>query len=237
MDAWTERRRRTQNRILRALPPDDFSRFSRHVAPVQFSRGDVLADETTGRGRVYFMMSGVCSVVLTSVAGSRIEVASASCEGVTSAFAFEDWGVDKRLIVMVDHASAMRVDRSRFDAEMDRRGALRHLVTGYYRALREEIMLAVACNRFHSARARCCKKLLMLADRGGSETLHLTHAGLAVMLGMTRPSVSVIALDLRRQRVIDYVSGAIVLLNRRELERGACECYHIVGQGGARRAP
>jgi CRP-like cAMP-binding protein len=227
MDGRTERRRRTQNRILRALPPDDFLRLSRCTAPIELQRGDVLTDDATSAGRVYFMMSGACSAVLTTMSGDRIEVASISCDGVTSAVPFDAVGFGIQLIVTVDHTSAVRLAVRDFDAEMDRRSALRHMVTEYYRAFHDEIMLAVACNRLHSARARCCRKLLTLADRTGSDTLHVTHAALALMLGVTRPSVTLIALDLKRNGIIDYTRDAILLVDRRRLERLTCECYHV----------
>jgi CRP-like cAMP-binding protein len=227
MDARNERRRRTQNRILRALPRDDFLRFSQRATWVQLRRGAVLAD-ATGSGRVYFIMSGACSAVLTTMSGHKIEVASISCEGVTSVLQREAIALDLQLIVTVDHASAVRVSLSTFESEMDRRGTLHDLVTTYYRALREELLVTVACSRLHSSRARYCRKVLNLADRIGSDTLHATHAALALMLGLTRPSVTLIALDLKRRGVIDYARDRIVILDRPQLERTACDCYQTI---------
>jgi len=228
MDERRERRLVTQNRILRALPPDDFGRISHHAAFVPLDRGHVISDTVIGNGRVHFMLSGACSAVLTTTSGQRIEVASIGCDGVTSAFQAGELGLDLQVIVTVAPATAMRLTVLDFDTEMDRRGALRELVTQYYRTLRYEIMLAVSCNRFHSARARYCKQLLTLADRIGSDTIHVTQTTLALMLGMTRPSVTLTAIALRRLGIIDYGRDSVVIVDRRELERGACECYRVI---------
>ena len=165
MDTGSERRRRSQNWILRALPPDDFTRLSPHLASVRLTKGDVLADDTVGGGRVYFMMSGACSAMLTTRSGDTIEVASISCEGLTSGVHSGVLGLGVQLIVTVEPAIAIRLGISEFTSEMDRGGALRAVVSAYYRSFHEEVMLMVACNRLHSARARYCRRLLTLADK------------------------------------------------------------------------
>jgi hypothetical protein len=59
---------------------------------------------------------------------------------------------------------------------------------------------------------------------GGQAILPLKHEFLAVMLGVTRPSVTVIAIAAQNQGLIRYVRGSIEILDREGLERGACEC-------------
>jgi Mn-dependent DtxR family transcriptional regulator len=68
----------------------------------------------------------------------------------------------------------------------------------------------------------------MLADRCGTGALNVTQATLATMLGISRPSLTLIALDLKRRGMIDYVRDAVVLLDRPGLERAACECYRVL---------
>jgi hypothetical protein len=40
--------------------------------------------------------------------------------------------------------------------------------------------------------------------------------------------VSFAADGLRRLKVIDYVRGTVVIVNRKELEKLSCECYTII---------
>jgi hypothetical protein len=50
------------------------------------------------------------------------------------------------------------------------------------------------------------------------------------MLGSTRTTVSVAAGALKARRLIEYSRGAVSILDRKGLERKACECYRVAKQ-------
>jgi hypothetical protein len=50
------------------------------------------------------------------------------------------------------------------------------------------------------------------------------------MLGTDRPSVSLAAGVLQRKDLIEYTRGAVKIVNRKKLERSACECYGVIRQ-------
>jgi len=56
----------------------------------------------------------------------------------------------------------------------------------------------------------------------------LSHEFLAVMLGSTRPTVTVVAGTLQKAGLIRYVHGRITILDRPSLEAASCECYATV---------
>jgi Mn-dependent DtxR family transcriptional regulator len=60
------------------------------------------------------------------------------------------------------------------------------------------------------------------------EDFHLSHEFLAMMLGSTRPTVTVVAGTLQKAGFIKYVHGRITILNRAGLEEASCECYRTV---------
>src|SRR6266576_849883 len=112
---------------------------------------------------------------------------------------------------VLPRASALRSELSRF--------ALMHGM---------QVAQLAACNRLHEVDQRLARWLLMCQDRVDSELLPVTHEFLAQMLGTGRPSVSLAAGALQRAGTIENVRGAVKILNRKDLEDAACECYRAL---------
>jgi hypothetical protein len=75
----------------------------------------------------------------------------------------------------------------------------------------------------------------MAHDRVGSDELDLTQEFIAQMLGIRRPTVTVVAGLIQKAGLIRYSRGRITILDRQGLQNGACECYDIVWR--SREAP
>jgi hypothetical protein len=70
----------------------------------------------------------------------------------------------------------------------------------------------------------------MTQDRVHSGVLPITHDFIATMMGTDRSTVSLAAAVLQKKAIIDYVRGAVKIVNRRRLEKSACECYDVIQQ-------
>jgi hypothetical protein len=68
----------------------------------------------------------------------------------------------------------------------------------------------------------------MCQDRVDTEKLHLTHEFLAQMLGTGRPSVSLASGMLEQAGLIENLRGTVKIINRKQLESTACECYRVI---------
>jgi hypothetical protein len=96
----------------------------------------------------------------------------------------------------------------------------------------------VACNVAHDVHGRLARWLLMTQDRTGLASFPLTQEYMAVMTGVQRSTVSIVAAGLKKAGIITYSRGDVTVLDRPALERQACECYAVVGQAfEALRAP
>ena len=93
-----------------------------------------------------------------------------------------------------------------------------------------QVAQTAACNRLHEVGQRLARWLLMAQDRVDTGTLPMTHDFLATMLGANRPSVSLAAGALQKNKVIRYSRGAVEIVNRKRLETFACECYQVIQQ-------
>ena len=70
--------------------------------------------------------------------------------------------------------------------------------------------------------------MLTTHDRMGEQDFHLSHEFLAVMLGVQRPTVSVVAGTLQEAGLIRYIHGRVTVRDRKGLEAAACGCYPII---------
>ena len=103
--------------------------------------------------------------------------------------------------------------------------------SGIVRVLMHSCWLAArltACNANHRIEERCARWLLTTHDRMHGQDFHLSHEFLAMMLGVRRQSVSVVAGTLRTAGFIRYGHGRVTVLDRKGLEAAACDCYPII---------
>jgi CRP-like cAMP-binding protein len=93
-----------------------------------------------------------------------------------------------------------------------------------------QVAQTAACNRLHDIQERLSRWLLMTQDRVDSGTLPITHDFIATMMGTDRSTVSLAAAVLQKKGILEYVRGAVKIVNRRKLEKSACECYDVIRQ-------
>jgi CRP-like cAMP-binding protein len=93
-----------------------------------------------------------------------------------------------------------------------------------------QVAQTAACNRLHDIEQRLSRWLLMTQDRVDSGVLPITHDFIATMMGTDRSTVSLAAAALQKRGIIEYVRGAVKIVNRRKLEKSACECYAVILQ-------
>ena len=83
----------------------------------------------------------------------------------------------------------------------------------------------VACNALHSVRQRLARWILTTHDRTETDRLPLTQEFLAIMLGVKRNAVSIVARDFLEIGAIEYKRGKITVINLDLLKSESCECY------------
>jgi CRP-like cAMP-binding protein len=220
---------RSPNKLLARLPPDEYERLYPQLGTIPLNFKQTLQSSGEKVKTVYFPAGGVCSVTSTMEDGRMVEVATIGNEGLVgvSAFFGDDFPPGEAMVQVADgFAHTLTVEL--FRAELNRHGPFYDLVRRYSQALIALIMQSVACNSLHSIEERCARWLLMTHDRVGTDQFNLTQEFLAVMLGVRRPSVSIVAQTLHEAGLIDYGHKQITILDRKALEATSCECYRVV---------
>ncbi|KAF0099703.1 MAG: Crp/FNR family transcriptional regulator [Rhodospirillaceae bacterium] len=213
-----------KNLFLSALPAAEQIRLRPYLAFNRLPQGSVLQEPEQRIEHVYFIESGMISLVAMMQDGAAIETATLGREAILGALAaLGNHTAGTRAIVQID-AMAWRMPVGDFRTAVGQSPVLRKMAL-----LSSELMLAqmqqtAACNALHTADRRLCRWIVQVRDRIDDDVIRLTHDFLAQMLAVRRPTVSLIAYGLQQAGLIRYQRGKIAILDRDGLERGACEC-------------
>lgn len=218
---------RRQNRILAALSEPEARRLSSHLQEVSFPEKHVLQRAGDRVRLVYFPTGGVFSITAVLPDGALVESATIGDEGIVGIepFLTEDATALGEVILQVPEGTAWKLDVSVFRQEVEQRGTLARLVARYTQVLLAQTMQACACSAHHQVQDRCAKWLLLTHDRMHTDEFRLSHEVLAMMLGATRPTVTMVARALQAAGLITYTYGRVTVRDREGLERAACSCY------------
>jgi CRP-like cAMP-binding protein len=218
-----------ENRLLVALPRDEYDRLLPHLEKASLALRDILYEAHGLITHVYFPLTGVVSLVIMD-GGSSLEVGLIGNEGMVGTPVF--LGADRsptRAIAQIQ-GEALRMEAKVFQNEMRRGGPLYDLVQRYTQAMINQISQSIVCNHRHSVEKRMCRWLLMSHNRVGADEFPLTHAFLAQMLGVQRPTVTAVAGILQKAGLIQYHRGRITILDRKGLEAACCKCYEVLAK-------
>ena len=214
---------RPKNRLLACLPPADFQRVRLHLKTLPVRVKQVFHRFNEPLREVFFPNGGVASVTTVMKNGAMVEIATVGNEGllgISALFGDDMLGGETMMQVPDTNIEALPVEI--FTREIERRGPFYECVQRYSH------VQSTGCLALHPVLERCCRWLLMTHDRVRRDDFHLSHEFLAMMLGSTRPTVTVVAGTLQKAGLIKYVHGHITILDRTGLERASCECYRTV---------
>lgn len=217
-----------RNRILAALPHDEWERLSRSLERVRLETRQILFEANRPITHVYFPENAVLSLVGLMDDGSAVETATVGNEGMM--------GVPVYLgaMQMAGQAfaqipgEALRMPAGALREEVRRGTELSRLLGRYTQALFTLVAQSSACNRKHPVEQRCARWLLMTHDRVEGDSFELTQLFFSQMLGVRRATVSEAAAALQDRGLIEYSRGQITILDRAGLEAASCACYAII---------
>jgi CRP-like cAMP-binding protein len=104
----------------------------------------------------------------------------------------------------------------------------RDLLTQYSHALLIHSMRMTGCTGLHSLSQRCARWILTTLDRVPENRFSVTHEFLAMLLGSSRPSVSVVIEDFQTRGILKVERGALVIDQRERLLPQSCDCYQVI---------
>jgi CRP-like cAMP-binding protein len=215
-----------KNTLLRRFDEPLIERL--RLTAVQFEVGQEI--ENTGRpiAKIYFLEEGMASMTTTFKNGRQVEVGMFGFESVIGVSALMGTKLSlNRVYTQVagwGYGCRLQVAKEEFRrSEVFQRLALR-----YVQAQLVQSSQSAACNASHNFEQRLARWLLITSDRVNANQFKMSQELLAHMLGGTRPTVTVAAGYLKKEKLIEYRRGVITIVDRKGLEERACECYQVV---------
>jgi CRP-like cAMP-binding protein len=218
----------SSNAILAGLGSSESATLAASAHHIPLGRGDLIAEAGQPASYVYFPTEGVLSLVGTTSAGGTVELAVVGNEGVASVSAILGRDLLPFRVVAQVPGHALRVPTDVVSELVRDCGELHHRLLDYTHFVIAQVAQSAVCNRFHTAKQRLARWLLMTADRAQSPELPLTHEFISYMVGGPRSAVTEAAADLRDAGAIDYRRGLFVVRDAAKLKEQSCECYEIL---------
>jgi CRP-like cAMP-binding protein len=217
-----------RNLILLSVPDDEFGTLRSQLEYIEAPYHRTLQQSRQGIDSVYFPNSGIISFVITTVDGRSVEAGIVGKEGVVGAAVAVGLKINPQIAISQVPGDGVRVKAEALKSTLASAPELQFWMNRFAQIQTLLVAQSAACNRLHGIEQRLARWLLMSQDRLDSEAVPLTHEFLAEMLGTGRPSVSVAAAILQRAGLIGYARGSVMVVDRKGLEKAACECYPVI---------
>jgi Crp-like helix-turn-helix protein len=123
---------------------------------------------------------------------------------------------------------AHTLDIDDLDREMQENEPFRDLLTQYSHALLIHSMRLTGCTGLHSLEQRCARWMLTTLDRVPENRFSITHEFLGMLLGASRPSVSIVIEQFIKRGALIFDRGHVLLGRREHLLSASCDCYEVI---------
>ena len=218
------------NRLLAALPDKEYQRLCPHLQPVELSQYQILYNAGEDYQYAYFPSYSIVSTVAIMENGSTTEIGVIGNEGMVGLPIILNTSYTNSTALVQVGDGGYRIAAGRLQKELERRGALHHLMMRYVQARIIQLGQTAACNRYHNVEQRFARWLLTVRDNIQQDEFQLTQEFISQMLGVRRTGVTEVATKFQKAGIINYKRGSIKIVSDQKLEACTCECYRLIAK-------
>jgi CRP-like cAMP-binding protein len=219
-----------RNKVLVAMPDDEYKLMRPDLAYIDLPDHLSLHEPTQNIEFVYFPNRGMVSQVVVTKDGRTVEVGVVGNEGYVGAGLAAGLSRSSVREIIQIAGDGFRIMGNALERVLRSAPQLQVILNRHAGLQGMQISQTAACNRLHDIQQRLSRWLLMTQDRVDSGVLPITHDFIATMMGTDRSTVSMAASIMQKNGIIEYVRGEVKIVNRRKLEKSACECYAVIQQ-------
>jgi CRP-like cAMP-binding protein len=213
--------------LLAKFSPQDWALVAPHLEMVALKERQVVEVPHKPITHIYFMETGVVSVVAVNEEDHRIEVGVIGREGMTGVSLVMGDDRAQHSAYLQIGGNGRRMPAATFIEAMNRSTSLRNLMMKSAQAFMIQTAHTALANGRAKLEERLARWLLMAHDRLSSDAVPLTHEFLAVMLGVRRAGVTVALHSFERRGLIATRRGQLTLMDRKGIEKVAGSFYGI----------
>jgi CRP-like cAMP-binding protein len=214
-----------RNQLLAAMSATDFASLQPHLKPMPMALLKDMERPNQQIETVYFMETGIASVVAVQPDETRVEVGLIGREGMSGMAVVLGGNQSPHSTYIQVAGEGQRITAKELRKAMNASQTLHSLLLKFVQVF----MVQTAHTAIANARANIDKRLarwiLMAHDRTGDNTLPLTHEFLSLMLGVRRAGVTEALQSLRSRKLFENGRNKIVVRDRKGIERMAGGSY------------
>lgn len=215
----------TRNRLLSLLTPEEFNDVVCNLEPVSLPRGALIASANATVSHVYFLCSGIASVVATSADGQRAEAGMIGREGFAPTSGGVGGAVSVHEVTAQIAGDGFRISAETMGKLLSTNHRFSNLLARFVQTFATQVSFTLLGSANFLVDQRLARWLLMCDDRIDDREIPLTHSYISRMLAVRRPSVTNSIHVLEGHKLIVAERGRITIRDRTGLEGFAGGSY------------
>lgn len=218
------------NDIIGAIPENEYDFFSKHLKLVSLSVGQVLFEPGHTHSCVYYPVGAVVSMINLQPDGRDVEMHMLGKSCMVGA-EVGNAGIQSFYQAKVRSSGlAYRLDVQHLRRAWAECPVYKLTAQKAMQRLLLELSQAVVCSKKHSVDQQLIRWILLTLDNTLTASISITQQALSQLLGLRREAVSLSMLKLEENGWITKSRGAFAVLDRKNLELAACDCYWTAQQ-------
>jgi CRP-like cAMP-binding protein len=217
----------TRNRLLAMMSPADRARLAPSIEETELDARQILEVPGEVISHVYFVESGLVSIVGTAPQAHRIEIGMVGFEGMSGIGIVLGDDRSPNETMVQSAGRALRVSTRSLREVMAGSPSLANILLRYAHVFMIQSGQTALANGRGRLDERLARWLLMWDDRIRPEPIIVTHDFLALLLGVRRPGLTDTMNDLEGKGLIRSSRGKVLLLNREGLQLAANGFYGV----------
>ncbi len=218
------------NEIIGAIPEHEYGFFKQHLKLVSLSSGQVLFEAGQSPSCVYYPVGAVVSMINPQPDGKDVEMHMLGKLCMVGA-GLSNLGIQSFYQAKVRSGGlAYRLDAHHLRRIWDECPVYKLTAQRAMHRLFLELSQSVVCSKKHSVDQQLIRWILLTLDNTLTASISITQQSLSQLLGLRREAVSLSMLKLEENGWIAKSRGAFTVLDRKNLELAACDCYWTAQQ-------